>query len=49
MKQRMITATARIPEELLEEWRVWIVLHGGNVVVPREKKEDRDEQFSKND
>ena len=35
---RMITATARIPEEWLEEWRVWVVLHGGNVLVPRAKE-----------
>ena len=37
---KKITVTARIPEEHLEEWRVWIVLHGGNVVIPRKKAED---------
>ena len=36
---KKITVTARIPEEWLEEWRVWIVLHGGNVLVPRNKEE----------
>ena len=40
-EMRLITATARIPEEHLEAWREWVKAHDGNVVVPREK-EDKD-------
>ena len=36
----LITVTARLPEEHLEEWRKWIKEHDGNVVVPREDKNE---------
>lgn len=39
----MITATARLPGEHLGEWREWIKLHGGNVVVPRAKGEKHEQ------
>ena len=39
-RQERITATARIPKEWLREWRVWVVLHGGEVLVPRTKMEE---------
>lgn len=41
MNYRLITATARLPEEHLEAWRKWIKEHDGNVVVPREKEENK--------
>ena len=45
MTGKRIMVTAEIPEELLEEWRLFVVLHGGKVLIPREhNKEDKDEQ-----
>ena len=38
MSKRVIV-TAEIPEELLEDWRLYIVLHGGKVLIPRSKEE----------
>ncbi len=44
MTGKRIMVTAEIPEELLEDWRLFVVLHGGKVLIPRERdKEDKDE------
>lgn len=32
---KVVTAIAELPEELLQDWRVWVVLHGGKVLTPR--------------
>lgn len=32
---RVITAIAELPEEVLKDWREWVVLHGGKVLTPR--------------
>lgn len=40
MTGKKILVTAEIPEELLEDWRVYVVIHGGKVLVPRERKEE---------
>ena len=37
---KRIIVTAEIPEELLQDWRLWIVLHGGKVLVPRKAAEE---------
>lgn len=34
-----IIVTAEIPKGLLEEWRLWVVLHGGRVLIPRSQEE----------
>lgn len=44
MTGKRILVTAEIPEELLKDWRLFVVLHGGKVLIPREcDKEDKDE------
>ena len=35
-----IIVTAEIPEEFLEDWRVFVVIRGGKVLVPRPKKKE---------
>lgn len=45
MKNKRVTAIAEIPEELLPDWRVWVVLHGGKVLAPVDK--DEVEQYRK--
>lgn len=37
-----IIVTAEIPKELLEEWRLWVVLHGGKVLIPRSQEEKKE-------
>lgn len=37
---KRIIVTAEIPEELLQDWRLWIVLHGGKVLIPRKAAEE---------
>lgn len=41
MQGKKIIVTAEIPEEFLEDWRVFVVIRGGKVLVPRPKKEER--------
>ena len=36
---KKIIVTAEIPEEFLEDWRVFVVIRGGKVLVPRPKRE----------
>lgn len=38
MQGKKIIVTAEIPEEFLEDWRVFVVIRGGKVLVPRPKK-----------
>lgn len=37
---KKITVTAEIPEEFLEDWRVFVVIRGGEVLIPRPKKKE---------
>lgn len=37
MSGKKIIVTAEIPEEFLEDWRVFVVIRGGKVLVPRPK------------
>ena len=30
--KKMITVAAEIPEEVLEDWRLFVVLHGGRIM-----------------
>ena len=43
--EKMIMVTAEIPEEFLEDWRIFVVIRGGKVLVPRSKRE-KEEQLS---
>ncbi len=46
---KMILVTAEIPEEFLEDWRVFVVIRGGKVLVPRkvaEKEETADAEHT---
>ena len=40
MQGKKIIVTAEIPEEFLEDWRVFVVIRGGEVLVPRTKKKE---------
>lgn len=40
MQGKKIIVTAEIPEEFLEDWRVFVVIRGGEVLVPRPKKKE---------
>ena len=35
--KKRIICTAEIPEDALEEWRVFVVLVGGKILMPRKK------------
>lgn len=37
---KRIICTAEIPEEALKEWRVFVVLVGGKILMPRRKYDD---------
>ena len=37
---KKIIVTAEIPEEFLEDRRVFVVIRGGKVLVPRSKKKE---------
>ena len=41
---KRIIVTAEIPEELLQDWRLWIVLHSGKVLTPRKAAEGGDKK-----
>lgn len=38
-----VIVTAEIPEEFLEDWRIFVVIRGGRILVPREKEESNAE------
>ena len=38
---KRIIVTAEIPEEQLQDWRLWIVLHSGKVLTPRKAAEEK--------
>lgn len=40
--KKILTVAAQIQEEWIEEWRVWVVQHGGNVIDPRKRNGDID-------
>lgn len=44
MSGKKIIVTAEIPEEYLEDWRVFVVIRGGKVLIPRAKNEENVEQ-----
>lgn len=44
-KNNRVTVVAEIPEEMLEQWRLFVVLHGGKVIAPVDK--DEVEQYRK--
>lgn len=39
MKQKKVTVVAEIPESMLEQWRLFVVLHGGKVLAPVDQDE----------
>lgn len=41
---KRIMVTAEIPEELLEEWRLFVVIHGGKVLIPREREKEENNE-----
>lgn len=36
---KRVVVTAEIPEELIEDWRLYIVLHGGKVLITRSNED----------
>lgn len=38
--KKRIICTAELPEEALNEWRVFVVLRGGKILMPRRKYDD---------
>ena len=46
MSGKKIIVTAEIPEEFLEDWRVFVVIRGGEVLVPRPKKGEKNAEHT---
>lgn len=42
--KKRIICTAELPEEALKEWRVFVVLVGGKILMPRRKDDDGTEE-----
>lgn len=42
--KKRIICTAEIPEDALKEWRVFVVLVGGKILMPRRKDDDGAEE-----
>ena len=40
MQGKKIIVTAEIPEEFLEDWRVFVVIRGGKVLIKKKKKKE---------
>ena len=38
-KQDRVTVVAEMPEEMLEKWRLFVVLNGGKVIAPVDRDE----------
>ena len=45
--EKMIMVTVEIPEEFLEDWRIFVVIRGGKVLVPRSKREKEEQKDEK--